>query len=267
MLTSFKIKLTPLLFIILSVSCTVAHAQFPECKKPLLLSSDANWPPFIYIDKNNKGVGTDLVLLKNILALMQCKVKLAPIPERRVSLERTMGRFDIGLGATKTKERLLNLYFSSQYRVEVNKFAYRTQDMDIAAITNLNKIIELKKAIAINLGGWFGREIENAKNTTSLFVYTGTVERRIKMLQRNRVDIVIDDKTVLCHVLKASTSANISIHPLVLSKAPQHFVFNKETISPEFVEQFNSILDSMILSGELSAHYADNLPPECLKGL
>ena len=86
---------------------------------------------------------------------------------------------------------------------------------------------------------------------------------RLKLLDYNRIDIVIDDALVLCCELQRTGYKELKIHSTILSQELIHFIFSKKSISSNFVKQFNFILDSWEKKGRLSAYYADVLPKEC----
>ncbi|MEW6989571.1 substrate-binding periplasmic protein [Colwelliaceae bacterium 6441] len=251
-----------LAMIALSISCNTAFANV-ECENPLVLSSTIDWYPYIYIDSFGASTGVDINLLRIILKEMDCQLKVIHFPERRSLYELKKGNFDIWLGASLNEERSIDYWFSHQYRHEINKLAYRSNDIDIAASTNFYDIVNLNKIIALNLAGWYGDEIEKAKADHNNFVYSDTVKKRLKMLSFKRVDIVIDDSVVLCSELANLTKKDIEIHSLILYEAPIYFMFNKKNISHNFVVKFNKILDRMKKNNMIKQHYSDNLPISC----
>jgi len=252
-----------ILIIILILCSNSVQAVLKECQTPLELSITSNWYPFIYQDNSGVSTGFDIGLLRRILQQMGCQLKVVNFPERRLYNELKKGSFDIGLGSSKNSIREKIYFYSNPYRQEVNRFAYRVKDQNIFAVKNLQDILKLQKTIALNLGGWYGHEIEKAKIDNKLFIYSDSITKRVKMLNFNRVDIVVDDEVVLCNELLRSTFQGLKIHPIVLSHAPIHFIFNKNSVSPIFVHEFNKILDSMKENGSLTAHYLNITPVQC----
>lgn len=255
------------IFIVVLITCgqvSTSFAAVPECKKSLVLSTTSNWYPYIYKADDQEYKGVDLQLLKDVLKEMGCDVVVAQYPERRSLFEISQGRFDIGLGASKNKERLKQHHYSNAYRHEVNRFAYRINNSDIEQTSSLQDIIKLEKVIAINLAGWYGYEIEKAKANYNNFIFSDSITKRLKMLYHERVDIVIDDEIVLCYELERSIFNGMAIHPQVLYDTPIHFIFNKKNISPEFVQQFNLILEQMRIDGRLMNHFNASATSRCL---
>lgn len=251
------------LFIALYLCSYSSLAALDECKTPLKLSSTSQWYPYIYQDSHGNSAGVDVDLLSIILQRMGCQLEVVHFPERRALLELSRGRFDISLGASKTSTRMKTFFYSTSYRNEVNKFAYRMNDQDINDTTSFKEVLELKKVVAINYAGWYGEEIAKAKQQHPFFSFIPTVANRLKMLDVNRVDIVVDDEFVLCSELLRSAYEGIIIHPAILSEAPIHFIFNKTSVSLAFVAEFNKVLDSMKADGSLLAHYFQQLPLQC----
>lgn len=243
-------------------NCPVNAKNF-DCENPLILSSTTDWYPYIYMSPEGVSMGADIELLRIILKEIGCELKVVHFPERRSLFELKKGNVDIGLGASFNKERAQAYWYSNQYRHEVNQFAYRTNDRNISESTNIKNIIESDKIIAINLAGWYGEEIEKAKADSNNFIYSDTVSKRLKMLNFERVDIVIDDSIVLCHELHRLPFPQITIHPSVLYDTPIYFLFNKKTVSKSFIDKFNKALEEMRISGLLKQHYIDNLHVTC----
>jgi len=239
------------------------HAHFKECRKPVRLSSTSAWFPYIYKNKHGNSIGVDIKLLTKILHRMGCQLKVVHFPERRMLYKPRQGNFDISLGASKNRDRLKYFHYSSPYRKETIKFAYRLNEKDIVDETSLHDIVQLKKIIAINLAGWYGHELENEKARSKLFINSDTANKRLKLLVLNRVDIVIDDEIVLCNAIQRLAFSHIKVHPSVLSKAPIHFIFNKKSVSSLFVDKFNKILNHMAESGMLSEHYNKHRAIHC----
>ncbi len=242
-------------------------AQPLYCVKPLTLSSTENWYPYIYIDDNKVSVGADLALLKKTLNDIGCELEVIHFPERRSLLEINKGNFDIGLGASMNSERLKKYWYSDSYRYEVNRFVYRTDDQKISKADSLSDLIALNKVIAINLAGWYGEELEKAKAEHNNFIYSDTVSKRLKMLGFSRVDVVVDDDVVLCSELTRSAYNFFKIHPMILYQTPVYFIFNKQTISAEFVDHFNQALQLNKASSALITYYHHHIPSECLQYL
>jgi len=253
-----------LIMLIFSGSFFQAHSSpFEECKVPLTLSSTTDWYPYIFKDELGKSAGIDVSLLTNILTEMQCNLTVVQFPERRSLFELKQGHMDIGLGASKNKTRIDRFYYSLPYRHEINKFIYRNKDTDISIASSLTELLKSDKQIAINLAGWYGDEIESAQIDYNNFIFSDTVNKRLKMLYFNRVDLVIDDEVVLCSELLRSHYTGLSIHPMELYKADIHFIFNKKSISQEFVNEFNQVLRQMRTDGRLFSHFSSLLPQQC----
>ncbi len=259
----FKAGLSLLILCLTLGTSGIKATPFKECRTPLTLSSTTDWYPYIY-QQDNESAGIDVELLRLILEQMDCQLKVLHYPERRSMFELNSGNIDIALGASKTKEREHLFHYSVTYRNEKNRFAYHTSDQQLAQISSLQDIVAAKKIIAINLAGWYGDEIEQAKTLYNGFVFSDTVNKRLKMLSYQRVDLVIDDDIVLCSELERASLTKLALHPVILSSANIHFIFNKQTISKEFVEHFNQVLSAMKISGELEALYQQQLPASCI---
>jgi polar amino acid transport system substrate-binding protein len=240
-----------------------SFAAFKECESSLKLSSTSEWYPYIYQDEAGKSTGVDVELLSLILRRMGCQLEVVHFPERRALFELKQGRFDIALGASKNASRLKAFFYSTSYRDEVNKFAYRMYEQDIEQANSFQDILKLKKTIAINYAGWYGDEIAKAKKEHKFFSYSPTVTKRLKMLNLGRVDIVVDDEIALCSEIQRNEYRAIKIHHTVLFKTPIHFIFNKESVSQLFLNEFNRILESKKDDMSLPNYIEKQLPANC----
>lgn len=237
-------------------------AQLPECKEAIKLSAPNQWYPYVIAD-NLTSSGADSELVRNILEAMDCELVIGHVPERRVLTQLNEQHFHMTLGASKNPEREKQYHFSKPYRNEVNRLAYRIEDKDIQSTTSLPGLIAKQKIFAINLGGWYGDDIERAKESSELFMFSDTVQKRLEMLSLKRVDVVIDDDVVLCSQMRNFEEDNMQLHPMVISQGPIHFLFKKELISLEFVARFNAVLEQLKQTGKLQSHFKNHLPTNC----
>lgn len=254
-----------IVFLLLSAQGVFAQVQSKECEAPLVLSTSMDWYPYLYVNGEGRSTGADVELLRKILATMGCELSVVHFPERRSIYELKKGNFDVWLGASLNKERALQYYYSAEYRHEVNKFVYQKSDTTLAKVLKFQDIIALNKIIAVNLAGWYGEEIERSKKHHNNYIYSETVTKRLKMLSLNRVDVVMDDYTVLCSELSRQPDENLIIHPLAIFKTPIYYMFNKKTVSENFVNQFNAVLAEMRTTGQLDSHFAEFFPKGCDK--
>ncbi|MFC3093165.1 ABC transporter substrate-binding protein [Alteromonas sediminis] len=256
-----------LMMLFLCGACLAQETVLPEeCASPLKLSLTTDWYPYVHSQSDAPTSGIDVTLLRRVLSDMGCELEIIHFPERRTLFELELGAFDVGLGASRVAERELLFHYSIPYRQEINRFAFRAEDQDIAAFTRFQQLIENDNVILINLAGWYGEEIEKAKREFNGFVFSDTVVKRLKMLSLNRVDAVVDDELVLCSEIARGNYKDIRLHPMQLSTADIHFIFNKQSISARFVSVFDRALKEAIESGVKSALYARYLKPECSAG-
>ncbi|MFY8351385.1 substrate-binding periplasmic protein [Pseudoalteromonas sp. SSM20] len=253
-----------LFFSFYSLSVVALDSVKPiECNTPLKLSITNDWYPYVRYSQYEEPSGVDVELLRKVLLEMDCDLIVLQFPERRSLFELSMGNFDIALGASKNPEREADFHFSKKYRIERNRFAYRQNDSSLQSVISLKEIIKNRKLIGVNLAGWYGDELEHAKKDYNGFIFSETTIKRLEMLAKNRVDIVIDDDVVLCSEITRQNHKNVNIHPLLLSQADIHFIFNKQSISPTFMAQFNKALETVLASGELDSLFSDFVSSTC----
>ena len=260
-----QILLQVLVLVGFGLSSLVANAQKDDCSFPLILSTSLDWYPYLYINEEGDSTGSDIELLRKVLKRVGCELDVVHFPERRSLHELKKGNFDIWLGASYNKARASKYHYSVQYRNEINRFAYNADDSALSKVKTFQDIIDLDKIIAINLAGWYGDELENSKKTHNNYTYSDTVNKRLKMLNLNRVDVVIDDYAVLCSEVAKGNYKKFAVHPFIIYETPIHFLFNRKTVTLDFVKKFNAVLDEMRENGTLAAHFSESLALSCSK--
>jgi len=235
-----------------------------ECASAIKLSLTTDWYPYVNRVNPTTTSGVDVELLRHVLTEMGCKLEVIHFPERRTLFELELGAFDVGLGASWLEERETLFHFSVPYRKETNRFAYRQSDKHIAAYDRFQQLIENDHIIVINLAGWYGEELERAKREFNGFVFSDTVVKRLRMLALNRVDVVVDDEIVLCSEIVRRGYDQMRVHPLLLSQADIHFIFNRRSISTDFMTLFNQTLEKALGSGFQNTLFDRYIKPDCL---
>ncbi|MBO1254445.1 transporter substrate-binding domain-containing protein [Alteromonas sp. 5E99-2] len=222
------------------------------CEHPLVLSFNGDWPPYFYKVGEETYVGSDFDILSRTLDSMSCTFNVLPMTPERAQLEMSKGTFDIFVGASYTNQRNLDFFYTTPYRKEYISYAYNTKNLTMN--TNaLDDILENDGYVAINIQGYFGDYVEALKQRyPDRFIHAFSAIKRMQMLNEGVVSVVIDDKSVLCKDAKRFTNKprlkSYKISDQILHHGDIHFIFNRSTVTPQFVKRFNDVLSTELIN-------------------
>ncbi|MEW9796641.1 substrate-binding periplasmic protein [Alteromonas sp. CYL-A6] len=242
------------------------------CETPLVVSFNGDWEPYFYHYGKQRYDGTDYLLLQRIAEKLPCPVSVLSMSESRSKIEQEKGTFDIWLGATYTKERATDFFYSLPYREEVVGFAL-TSGNGMSTATTLEQVLSAGGLVGINTAGYFGETVEWLKaRYPDQFIHGFALPDRLKLMINGKITAVVDDRLALCNKLNevraydmipASGSDIPSPGPVVLADEvlhsdKVHFMFSKKTIDQSLVDAFNTHL-----KGEL-ARKPLRIPSQCM---
>ncbi|WP_088329565.1 transporter substrate-binding domain-containing protein [Lacimicrobium sp. SS2-24] len=231
--------------IVLLVGSCGASAR---CTEPLTLVFTGDWFPYLYRINDSSYAGSDKALLVETLAELDCQLEILPLPEKRVERALLSGQADIVIAASKSPKRLQNFWFSLAYRTQRNVLVYR-EDLSLPPEPgSLRSWLQEGRIIALNDGGWYGSNVEQLKRAslTGSLLHVESFGSRLDMLSLGRVDGFIDDAEAINayiakHQLKDLRMVNEAIHT-----TPQHFMFSRQNLAPEFINAFNQALSETL---------------------
>lgn len=127
-------------------------------------------------------------------------------------------------------------------------------------------MVKSEHLIALNTSGWYGEQIHAIKQSPykSQLVHVNTMETRVGMLEKGRVEAFIDDELASCFILSKQQRLAIRAHPQTLNKNPVHFMFNKNVVSTIFMERFNQELIAIKNAKEHYTIYHQYADQDCL---
>lgn len=214
------------------------------CPEPLTLVYTGDWRPYIYRETDSRYSGQDKALLAEVLDQMNCKLRILPLPERRVHKDLLSGQIDVVIAASKNDQRLAQFWFSVPYRIQHNVLVYRKDQSLPANPSLLRAWITENRIIALNGGGWFGYEVERLKSSEygRQLMHLESFESRLDMLRLGRIDGFIDDLLAVQTHIKEENLTDLSIVDEPIHVTPQHFMFSKVRLDAEFIQAFNQTL-------------------------
>lgn len=243
----------------LSVTLIVAgllgfpHVVAAACSKTIIVAYD-DWIPYTYLQENGSIIGLDAEIIAEMMMRAGCDYQFKSLPSKRAFAELKDGSVDMLRGATVTEERKALGWFTYPYRNEEIRLMIRKGEADKYPLENLKSIIGRK--INISTGqGWYGPEYGELKENESFrkqLLITHSNIQRVKMLIRNRTDMLLGDPISMIHSAKTCCSeAQVELHPLHLYDGEVSFLLSYKSLSLSDKETINTALLSMKQDGSL----------------
>lgn len=241
--------LFPLIFFV-PVQAAMSHADItkPSPTRPskfLKIAVADNWPPFIYLDENNRLAGQDFELLESILIELGYGLRLVSnVSDNRRFYALGLSLHEVVVGAYINEERQKVSRFSLPYRSEKMGLFYTNPALFQAEKLDFEEEFDLKPLVGtMNLAAWAGEAFEEVKRDyPDNIMHIESQYSRLKMLALGRVDFTIGDTvSIKLHAEKMGIE-NFTLHPDILFEADIHFAFSKDAVDDEFINRFNAVL-------------------------
>lgn len=249
--TQARIGLTMLLGLLLVVS------RFTEaaCSKTIMVAYD-DWIPYTYTFPDGAVVGLDAEIIQEMMARAGCTYLYKRTPSKRAFVELENGLVDMLRGASVTEERKKLGWFTEPYRKEEIRLMIRKGEADLYPLDSLESIIGTR--IVISAGqGWYGPEyaelIKDERFQQQLLITHSNVQR-VKMLARNRINMMLGDPVSMIHSAKSCCNTGIfELHPLSLYSGEVNFLLGFKSLQPGDRQAIDAALQSMKDDGSLAA--------------
>ena len=222
---------------------TLLFTQFNAlaCTKTLVMgTNETNWPPYL-VKQGDTFLGTEVDAVNAIFKDSKFCIKWTYFPSfSRVQAELKNGRVDITYAASYTKKRAQYAHFSLPYREEV---MHLYKHKDSADVTSLADLFSQDFTAGINRGSFFGDELEQLKTKYSKqVVLTAQANNRFSMLDKKRIDYVIEDSVVAQYFVKkhSSISQVKTITPINVNNV--HFMLSKESLTLDDMATVNQLI-------------------------
>lgn len=222
---------------------TLLFTQFNAlaCTKKLVMgTNETNWAPYL-IKQDGQFLGIEVDVVNSTFYGSTYCVEWVYFPSlSRVQEELKNGRVDITFAASFTEQRAQYAYFSLPYREEI-MLLYKHKDAP--DVTTLPAIFNKSHTTAVNRGSFFGDEFEQLRQPFfKQVILTAQAKNRFGMLDKKRVDYVIEDSVVAAHFAKKYNSIMKvnSIAPIHINNV--HFMLSKKSLLPADVTAINQLI-------------------------
>lgn len=238
---------TLLLCLLLLVS---APALSWACEKTVRWAND---PPYDMPDADLHARGATSDLMREVLRRMDCKPRFIELPWARGLRNLENGSLDILPGALITPEREAFAYFSAPIHRSPNVLFMNRETARRFAFDSLRDISNSNFRLGIQIGVVYSREYAELIKQANFKARTVEVSDRRgawQMLSAGRLDgLIADEVTGLLELQQLGLTRQVVRSPLVVSEEPAVVAFSRKSLQPEFVEQFNAALETVVADG------------------
>ena len=260
-----KIKKNVLYFLLLVISSVCTEGSFAFDKHRVLEAATLEYPPYQYIE-NNQAKGIAVEIIKEAIRRTGVNgVNFSFYPWNRAVLMTKTGHSDILFNAGKNKERQQWGEYVESTLIQQKYVLFKIKDSSFSVSPDLNNEQDL--IIAIRLGylygsGKFRQSIDTGKFKNVIF--SKSTEQSVAILLSKKADLFVGDYLPVMHYLKKNglldkidiVSELGTTDILVVLKWPTYILFSKKTISKQYVDEVNTVMEQMKLDGTYQRIYS-----------
>ena len=221
----------------------IVWAQEP----PTLTAAWEPWPPYQFLDESNRLVGLDVDLSQAIAARAGYRIEFRQLPWKRHLEHMRRGSVHMASGISYTKERAVFLQYSKPYRMETVNLFVRNGDAGTMQLTSLMDLVGSPYMIGTQASYYYGELFETLKQRPDFQRHVEEVyanDINFKKLILKRVDGVLADPFVAAATLRSlGYSGQVERHPMPVHSAEIHFVFSRQSVTPDIVNAFNLAIE------------------------
>lgn len=235
----------------LVLSVVLVMAMFASCgasKDKLIMATNANFPPYEFVEEGGKIVGIDAEVAAKIAEKLGMELEIADVEFGSIVTGVQSGKFSMGMaGMTVTEDRKKNVAFSNSYAKGVQVVIVK-EDSTIKTLDDLTgKKIGVQQDTTGDIyasdtpdNGGFGKE-----NVTSFKSGADAVTA----LNTGKVDAVIIDN----EPAKAFVKANTGLKILETEYVSEEYAICIAKENTELLEKVNKALDELTKDGTLKS--------------
>lgn len=225
------------LLILIALGLFAVNAQ--ACDKTINIGTNERyWPPYVVL-KNEHLTGLEINIIKTIFKDSPFCINFTLLPNSLRALEELKhGRIDLMFSASKTRERQAYAHFSLPYREEVMLLYQHT---DSATISSLEQLFKKGLTAGVNRGSFLGHTFKTLSDKyNKQIVLTSDADKRFALLNKKRVDFVVDDSLVAHHFANKYTAILPVEQVAPVNVNNVHFMMSKKTITLDEVNIINA---------------------------
>ena len=226
------------------------------------------WMPYQYFHTEydeRKIVGLDVALLNEVFARMSKQIIYEPAEMDEMFQLMVKGECDLGTGAYETVQRKKLFWFSDALHNETGALFMRRDDKAKLQFETPEEMLAQIKSQKLRMGvvashamprvgsnendDLLNSFVDEYKNS-ELIVITEDSRKNLVNLINNKIDLVIADPLTVWTLSDQFDWGNKLVrHRGLSTNQPIHVIFNKKTVSPEFVKDFNVTFEKIVSDG------------------
>ncbi|KZN57588.1 hypothetical protein N473_06795 [Pseudoalteromonas luteoviolacea CPMOR-1] len=193
----------------------------------------AGWPPLTSISDKGMAQGLDIEIAKMVFEHAGVCVEFVRLPSAARSFAQlTKGVVDVVLMVSYTFKRKQWGHFTQPYRMErMRLFSLKPPE----SVYSLMALLSSEATIGLSIGSYYGEEIKSLANQDRFgnqFIGISTIQRRIELLAKQRVDFIIEDEIVGNYLSHKWSDKPIHIWDYPVHDNEVHFLLRKNKFTP-----------------------------------
>ncbi|ESP91309.1 substrate-binding periplasmic protein [Pseudoalteromonas luteoviolacea] len=193
----------------------------------------AGWPPLTSVSEAGVAEGLDIEIAKMVFKQAGICIEFVRLPSAARSFAQlTKGVVDVVLMVSYTFKRKQWGLFTLPYRTErMRLFSLKPPD----SVYSLRALLSAETTIGLSIGSYYGEEIKSLANNERFgnqFIGISTIQRRIELLAKERVDFIIEDEIVGNYLTQKYSNKPIYIWAYPVHDNEVHFLLRKDKFTP-----------------------------------
>lgn len=239
----------------------LAFETLAKCSKTLRVGmNETLWPPYISRKEGNVS-GLEINALNTLFRDSPYCLKYVFYPtSARMLAELKAGKVDLLVAATKTATRAKFAYFTTPYRQEVMALFQHKDKPKIGG--EVESLILAGNTFALNAGSYYGIAFEKLIQDfyNDQLVHLPNAARRFKMLSKQRVDYVVEDKLAGEHFIQTKEYTDVIYSGIDANKTPVSYMLSKVSLTTLDLENINQLIElhQSELSNLFSFHHVSD---------
>ncbi|MDK1290523.1 substrate-binding periplasmic protein [Pseudoalteromonas umbrosa] len=229
----------------------------PVCETNAKVGVVAGWPPLTSVTDEGVAQGLDIEIAKMVFERAGMCVEFVRLPSAARSFAQlTKGVVDVVLMVSYTFKRKQWGHFTQPYRTErMRLFSLKPPE----SVYSLLALLSSEATIGLSIGSYYGEEIKSLANQERFgnqFIGISTIQRRIELLAKQRVDFIIEDEIVGNYLSQKWSDKPIYIWDYSVHDNEVHFLLRKNKFSPSQRLRIDKAIDELHLQiSQLVARY------------
>lgn len=216
------------------------------------------YAPYTFADENGGATGADIDLIAAIADEIGCSTMPVELPWARIVKEVEQGTLDVSTSTSQTPERSKWARFSEPYReAQVAIYVRRgeTERFDLKSITDV-PAQEMRLGVIVDY--YYGDAVAEAVSKPEVVAWIDGAPdypTNIRKLVNGRIEgFLAEDVAVMDTELeRMGMSDQVERYPLDIQGEKLRFMFSRETVAPEMVDEVDATLERMRADGRLDS--------------